>query len=695
MSQVYETLDRSQQASAQLETSQRLQRVLDQLEGVTAAPGSTGLQFSAKCPAHEDKSPSLSISEVEGGKILLHCHAGCSYESITAAIDLPRPEIVATYDYYDAEGTLLYQVCRYEPKAFKQRQPNAKGEWTWSVKNVQRVLYRLPEVIQAVARGRTIFVVEGEKDANRLQDLGLCATTSPGGAGKWGKVDSAPLAGAHVVIFPDNDDAGHQHAIEVAQSVQSIVASIKVIEVPGLSQKGDVTDYLDGGHSADDLRQLVDAAPLWEPPPMEERATAQWPRPDPRMFYGIAGEFVRVVEPHTESDPVALLLQFLIAFGNALGRHASFTVEGARHYLNLFGVLVGRTSKGRKGTSWQYVANLMHTADQVWCEERISSGLSSGEGLIWAVRDPIYGTAPRKDQHGKKIAGEFLRVVSDAGVDDKRLLVMESEFASTLRVMKRDGSTLSAVVRKAWDEGKLTSLTKNSPARATDAHISIIGHITGDELRRELDRTEIANGFVNRFLLVCVQRSKFLPDGGTLDGPALMSLGQRVEALLQQFDFSERDDELTWDETARGRWHEVYGELSAGKPGLFGAVTNRAEAQVTRLACLYAVLDKSRVIRLEHLEAALALWRFVEDSARFLFKESLGDPDADTILAALRATPDGLTRTEINNLFDRNRSADRVSGALRLLEEQGLATLHREQTGGRPRERWTSNVRNI
>lgn len=431
------------------------------------------------------------------------------------------------------------------------------------------------------------------------------------------------------------------------------------------------------------------------PAGFEEPVAAPWPTPDPGMFYGIAGEFVRTVEPHTEADPVALLLQFLIAFGNALGRHASFVVEGAHHYLNLFGVLVGQTSKGRKGTSWQYVANLMRIADQVWYEERISSGLASGEGLIWAVRDPIYGTAPRKDTGGRKIQGEFERSLVDAGVDDKRLLVQEPEFASTLRVMKRDGSTLSPIVRKAWDEGKLTSLTKNSPGRATDAHISIIGHITGDELRRELDRTEIANGFVNRFLLICVRRSKILPDGGAVDTGELMRLGQRVEKLLQQFDFSESYAELTRDEAARTLWHEVYEGLSAGKPGLFGAVTSRSEAQVTRLACVYAVLDSARVIRVEHLEAALALWRYVEDSARFLFKESLGDPDADTILAALRSAPGGLTRTGINDLFGRNRPTERVTMALRLLEEQGLATLYREQTGGRPRERWASRVRNV
>jgi hypothetical protein len=262
--------------------------------------------------------------------------------------------------------------------------------------------------------------------------------------------------------------------------------------------------------------------------------------------------------------------------------------------------------------------------------------------------------------------------------------VVEPEFASVLRVMKRDGSILSGIVRNAWDDGKLNILNKNSPVQATGAHISIIGHITSDELQRELDRTDIANGFANRFLSVCAKRSKILPEGGNVDRDELNKLGQQLKVLLQQ-----SHGELHRDEAARARWHDVYEALSEGKPGMFGAITGRAEAQVTRLSCLFAVLDGSRVIRLEHLEAALALWRYVEDSARHLFNESLGDPVAQTILDAGRAAgPEGLTRTEINNLLGHNVEALRIDAALRLLEKRGLATFCYEKTGGRPCERW-------
>ena len=147
--------------------------------------------------------------------------------------------------------------------------------------------------------------------------------------------------------------------------------------------------------------------------------------------------------------------------------------------------------------------------------DHLQSGLSSGEGLIWAVRDPISKEEPVKEK-GRR-TGAYETVVVDQGKEDKRLVVLETEFASTLKVMGREGNSLSAVIRQAWETGELSILTKNTPARATGAHISIIGHCTAEELRRNLNRTEIAAGFMNRFLLVCSRRARLLPDGACSD----------------------------------------------------------------------------------------------------------------------------------------------------------------------------------
>ena len=295
----------------------------------------------------------------------------------------------------------------------------------------------------------------------------------------------------------------------------------------------------------------------------------------------------------------------------------------------------------------------------------VASGLSSGEGLIWAVRDPV----SEKDE----------------GVLDKRLVVLESEFASTLRVVGRDGNTLSALIRTAWDTGDLRSLTKNSPAQATGAHISIIGHITRDELLRELTRTEAGNGFANRFLWTCVRRSKVLPEGGALNADELRPLGGELAEVLK---FGQAVGEMKRDEASRVLWCEVYESLSDGQPGLFGAVIARAEAQVMRLAGIYALMDRSDVICVQHLGAALEVWRYAEDSARFVFGDALGDPVADEILGALRTHPEGLTRSDIRDLFSRNAKAVTISAALALLDERSLAHCHSEDTGGRPVERW-------
>src|SRR5262249_45494302 len=159
--------------------------------------------------------------------------------------------------------------------------------------------------------------------------------------------------------------------------------------------------------------------------------------------------------------------------------------------------LVGRTSKARKGTSWGRVLQVFTEAEGQWAAERVQSGLSSGEGLIWAVRDPIQKRERVKDRGGP---ARYEEVEADPGVTDKRLLIYDPEFANVLKQTERQGNTLSTVLRQGWDGADLRTLTKNSPARATGAHISLVGHVTAEELRRYLTATESANGFGNRHL---------------------------------------------------------------------------------------------------------------------------------------------------------------------------------------------------
>ncbi len=420
--------------------------------------------------------------------------------------------------------------------------------------------------------------------------------------------------------------------------------------------------------------ELTPDAPPWPDPPAAE------------AFHGLAGRVVRTIEPASEADPTALLVQMLVAFGNAIGRAAHFIVEGDRHHGNEFAVLVGKTSKARKGTSWGRIDRLMQQAEEQWAAERVQTGLSSGEGLIWAVRDPIV----KRERIKERGSVRYEEVEADPGVADKRLLVYEPEFANVLKQTERQGNTLSAILRVAWDGRNLRSMTKNSPARATGAHVSLIGHITADELRRYLTATETANGFGNRFLWVCADRSKLLPEGGTVDAAAMDA---HRDELVGALAFARTAGEIRRDDEARAVWCSVYGELSDGKPGLAGALLARGEAHALRLALLYALLDKSPSIQAPHLLAALALLEYVKRSVYFTFGDNLGDPIADDLLRLLRGCPNGLTRTDISSYFQRNVSTDRIGRALGMLLQHKLARREQVQTGGRPSERWYAVVR--
>jgi len=315
----------------------------------------------------------------------------------------------------------------------------------------------------------------------------------------------------------------------------------------------------------------------------------------------------------------------------------------------------------------------------------VVSGLSSGEGLIWSVRDEIKKTEAIKSNG---VVKNYQEVVIDKGVPDKRALVIESEFASVLRVMARDGNTLSAIIRNAWDGKNLKTMTKNSPAKATEAHISIIGHITRNELLRYLDNTECGNGFANRFLWACVKRSKVLPEGGKVSEFDMASLAQKVNEAVN---FSRRIGEIKRDSESKKLWGKVYAELSEGKAGLLGAVTARAEAQVMRLSCLYALLDLSDTIRLEHLSAGLALWAYCEDSAKYIFGETLGDPLADEIKRVLDDEPKGLTQTELSNHFKRHKKSEQLNRGLNILIARGMVFKVGEETAGRTSHRYFSS----
>lgn len=443
-----------------------------------------------------------------------------------------------------------------------------------------------------------------------------------------------------------------------------------------------------------EVRAIARSVSRYEPaantehPGHEAPVRRVWPEPLlPEAFHGLAGDFVRLASPETEADEAALLFSHLVAMGSLIGRGPHYPVGGDLHYTNLFVVIVAPSSKGRKGTSWGEVRRLASLVDPGWAKRCCVGGLSSGEGLIWAVRDPIIDqSALRK---GGKITGHEEQV-TDSGVEDKRLLAHEGELSQALQAIGRDGNTLSAVIRQAWDSTPLRVMTKKSKAACLEPHISIVGHVTAAELQRLLCTVNTANGFANRFLWICAARSKCLPFGGNVDSRALADLARRTRDAVE---LARTVETVQFDPNARDEWATVYPTLSEGRPGLLGAVTARAEAQTIRLAMLYALLDGSPAIRLEHLRAALAAWRYCEDSARFIFGDTLGDPTADEILRLLRGTEHGLARTDIAEHFKRHKSSAEIGRALAVLQSLGLVRSERHETSGRSAEVWFAGVR--
>ncbi len=262
-----------------------------------------GAGYIARCPAHDDRQASLSITTGNDQRILLKCHAGCTPEAVTGAIGLSlsdlfaetpvksKREIDQVYDYRDESGKLLYQSVRFTPKGFSQRRPKGKDGWDWSLNGTRRVLYRLPELQKADARA-TVFITEGEKDADRLWSDGLAATTNPQGAGKWRDDYSHFLKSREVVILPDNDEPGHNHAAAVAQSLQGIASSVKVLALPGLPDKGDVSDWLNAGGNVETLCLMVDDLPEWMP----SSATAAESKPTPPLLNVVRMADVKAVK---------------------------------------------------------------------------------------------------------------------------------------------------------------------------------------------------------------------------------------------------------------------------------------------------------------------------------------------------------------------------------------------------------------
>jgi hypothetical protein len=632
----------------------------------------------------------------------------------------PKPIKTQSWTYHDAHGKPLMVVGRIDAadgsKTYRPVHILPDGSWAIGDPPESLPLYNLPRMFMEGLR--VVFVTEGEKCADAVKSIGFTATTSAHGAESAHKTDWMPLAGQNVIILPDNDPAGEGYALSVLRQLKRLDPRprVKVVRLPGLADGEDFVEWSariagEGPeHEAAEairfeLTQLIQAIDSVDldaiedtPRPMRGGASQNgptgggiqadqdddsvpldvrpWPdAPDPEAYHGVLGEIVRAIEPHTEADPLGIMAHLIAMFGNVVGRSAYVQVEATRHYLNEFMITVGRSALSRKGTAGDRARHVFNQIDAVWVDERVKDGLSSGEGMVTAVKDPVEGRVAIKEK-GRVV--DWQMVVTDPGVTDKRLFILESEFAGVLHALQREGNRLSALIRQAWDSGNLRSLTK-TPWIATNAHISIVGHITATELLHLLSEIDFVNGFANRFWWFAVRGGPPLPFGGMPEG-----LGDLTAQLEDSVKDARAANRITWTPEARDLWKSsMYCELRDLPVGRLGEVLNRSAPHVLRVAGIFCLADRTQAIEPCHLIAAKALWDASIRCATYIFGDSLGDPVAEKILGALReVSPAGLTRTELHAVLQRHVPTIRIKQALAVLISGGLARETREASSG-------------
>lgn len=364
-------------------------------------------------------------------------------------------------------------------------------------------------------------------------------------------------------------------------------------------------------------------------------------------MFGILGKLVTKIAPYTEAPEVAIYTQLITIIGCSFGRVASSQVSGDKHFPNLMTLIAGDTALARKGTSLGVAIAILEEIILDFIKNNIKSGATSAEGIIHHNRDPIFEVKDKK--------GKTEKVCIDGGVTDKRLMIIETEFGSVLISMKREGNKLSTTIRDAYDSKNLSTLSKNNSVKSTNPHISIIAHITIEELKHLLNSVDIFNGFGNRFMFIYTKSDKILPEAPSIKD---LDLKYEIKVLSDAIHF--------WDEAlksphglrfkfspeAQALWNEVYTHfMKTPESGIIGTLLNRNLVHAKKMAIIFAMVDKKNFIGKEHLEAALAIANYSKESIRFIFKDSatgLSSKHKKVISLLESSLNNQVTRTEVS-----------------------------------------------
>lgn len=593
-----------------------LARVIAALDARGIHHTQSGIWHNFRCPAHADSTPSASVRANEKGAGIT-CHAHCPPDSIVSALGLTMSDLFdeaakprtgidwdhpdSKYHYTDADGTVLFEVRRWShpEKTFRQFGPDGKPG---RPKGAALVVYRLPEVRAAIAAGRDIVVTEGEKSVDRAWREGIPATCSPGGAGKWSQSHSQCLAGAkEVLIVRDHDGPGNAHADQVAASLEAEGIPHSIWDVRSDAPHADLWDHLNADGDIGTLvpasagRGWIDtqrAATVARTDEKALSAPAPSVRPElaPGALYGVLGDIVRSVEPHTEADPAAILLSLLCMAGIAIGSGprcvAGMTLMPAR--LQVW--ICGPTGDGRKGASLGVARRIMAIADAEFAASRIMSGFGSGEAIVDEVADG----------------------------SDHRLLCLAPEGASLLAVMSRRGDTTSTILRDSYDSDVLSARARQKNSVAVDSHVGLLVHITPSDLAGGLSDTSIRNGFANRGLFVWSHRgTKRIPRGS---GATPKAAEEYARVLGDRIQWARSRSLVTFTDEAAPTWDQYYCDFGSDAPtDLLRDLEVRGEVHVQRICMILALLDGESHMHSRHLAAAMSIWDYCRTSSRMLF----------------------------------------------------------------------------
>jgi len=709
--------------------------ILPLLKGVKRS----GAGWMAICPAHEDRKASLSINKGDDGRILMHCHAGCSNDAIVDKMGLSLRDlmptsgngnpadngksiIVATYDYRDEQGKLLYQICRMQPKTFRQRKPRQDGGWEWSTKGVRKLPYHLPELQVADPRD-IVYITEGEKDVENLVKLGFVATCNSGGAGKWRPEFNEYLRGRRVVVLPDKDTPGRKHAQQIASNLQGIAAEIKVVELPGTGK--DVSDWLDACGTAEELQRIVEATTTTRPPAKMAHASPQW-RPFPiTVLPEPIRTFVRQASVTIGVDPSYVVTALLPALAAAIGNSRLIMLKrGWVEPAVLWGVLVGdsgtmkspsidvatryvqqrqakaiavhqrameqydRDLEQRKGGSDRWKLSGKRNGEPLPEEivkpkcERFSCSDVTVEGLSVLLEDAPRGLLLIRDELAGWIGG-FDQYKGGKGSDTAHWLTIH-------------GARDLIVDRKGTDRPTVF---------ARRAAVSIVGGIQPGTLRRVLGQKHFENGLAARLLMAMPSRQSKQWTESEISDALDQEIGRLFDRLYLIEPRQNANDQpepavMVLSSSGKAAWVEFYNqhaEWQANATEEQAAVLSKLEGAAARLALILHCVRQAAGDRTvsdqvddQDIAAGVAIARWYANEADRVY-HVLKETDNDRLRRqAIELISRRGGRITANDLRRRSRHFETSDDAERFLDEfaeAGVGTwepIGTTKDGGRP-----------